>query len=55
MNDYSLFHRKTADSTIFVAFYVDDDLLTGTNMIEIKELKAFLHDKFKIKDLGRLH
>jgi len=30
-------------------------ILTGTNIFEIKELKAFLHDKFKIKDLGKLH
>ncbi|XP_070002142.1 secreted RxLR effector protein 161-like [Nicotiana tabacum] len=27
----------------------------GTNIEEIKELKAFLHDQFKIKDLGRLN
>jgi len=55
LNDYSLFHRKTANSTIFVAVYVDDVLLTGTDKIEVKELKTFLHDKFKIKDLGRMH
>ena len=55
LNDYSLFHKKSADSTIFVAVYVDDVILTGTSVAEIEELKIFLHDKFKIKDLGKLH
>lgn len=46
---------KTANSSVFVVVYVDDVLFTSTNMVEIKELKAFMHDKFKIKDLERLH
>uniref|UniRef100_M1ANG9 Integrase catalytic domain-containing protein n=1 Tax=Solanum tuberosum TaxID=4113 RepID=M1ANG9_SOLTU len=55
LNDYSLFHKKSENSSIFVAVYVDDVILTGTSDSEIEELKIFLHDKFKIKDLGRLH
>lgn len=55
MNYYALFHMKTANSSVFVVVYVDDVLFTSTNMVEIKELKAFMHDKFKIKDLERLH
>nr|XP_016494495.1 PREDICTED: uncharacterized mitochondrial protein AtMg00810-like [Nicotiana tabacum] len=55
MNDYSLFYKQHEDSVIYVAVYVDDVLFTGTNNKEICHLKVFLHDKFKIKDLGNLH
>lgn len=55
LNDYSLFHKKSTTSTIFVAVYVDDVILTGTCVSEIEELKTFLHDTFRIKDLGKLH
>ncbi|XP_070017624.1 uncharacterized mitochondrial protein AtMg00810-like [Nicotiana sylvestris] len=55
MYDYSLFYKKISKSTTYVAVYVDDVILIGTNKKEIEELKAFLHDSFKIKDLGKLH
>ena len=53
--DYSLFYRKKGSSTVFLGVYVDDIILTGTDSEEIVSLKNFLHDQFKIKDLGRLH
>lgn len=40
---------------MFVAVYVDDVILIGTDPEEITSLKTYLHDQFKIKDLGRLH
>ncbi|XP_075074851.1 uncharacterized protein LOC142162398 [Nicotiana tabacum] len=55
MHDYSLFYRKQNSSIVFIAVYVDDVLLIGTDSEEIDQLKAFLHDKFRIKDLGQLH
>jgi len=51
-NDYSLFHRKTDASAVFVAVYVDDILVTGNDDKEIHALEAYLDTTFKIKDLG---
>lgn len=53
--DYSLFYKKHGTSVVFVAVYVDDVLITRTNLQEVEALKAFLHDTFKIKDLEILH
>ena len=54
-NDYSLFIKR-ADSDITVAaVYVDDIVLTGTNIHAINSLKQHLHQIFSIKDLGILH
>ncbi|XP_042952146.1 uncharacterized mitochondrial protein AtMg00810-like [Carya illinoinensis] len=54
-NSYcSLFIKKTATSFITLLVYVDDVLLASDNLIEIQQLKIFLHDKFTIKDLGQL-
>ncbi|KAI3758794.1 hypothetical protein L6452_06366 [Arctium lappa] len=54
-NDYSLFLKKTASSFTIVAVYVDDVIVTGDTNSEIDNLKTFLHDTFKIKDLGQLN
>lgn len=54
-SDYSLFYRKNEKSLCFVVVYVDDVIITGTNMCDIQDLKRFLHYQFKIKDLGKLH
>ncbi|XP_075086252.1 uncharacterized protein LOC142168967 [Nicotiana tabacum] len=54
-NDHSLFCKKDGLLIVFVAVYVDDVILTDTDVEEIKALKVFLHDQFKIKDLGKLH
>jgi len=36
------------------SFYVDDIIITGPNVAIISSLKEFLHNQFKLKDLGRL-
>ncbi|XP_049394582.1 uncharacterized mitochondrial protein AtMg00810-like [Solanum stenotomum] len=51
----SLFLKRKGDSLVFVAIYVNDMIITGTDLEKINSLKFFLHDQFKIKDLGRLH
>ncbi|XP_018842683.2 uncharacterized mitochondrial protein AtMg00810-like [Juglans regia] len=52
--DCSLFIKKTATSFIALLVYVDDIILASDSLIEIQQLKIFLHDKFTIKDLGQL-
>ena len=42
-NDYSLFFKKTGDLIVFLAVYVDDILMTGTDTEEIQSLKTFLN------------
>lgn len=54
-SDYSLSCKRNDNSLVLVVVYVDDIILIGTDMKEIGFLKAFLHEKFRIKDLGRLY
>ena len=54
-NDYSLFFKKTENSAIFLGVYVDDIILTSNDEAEIMDLKQYLDQVFKIKDLGLVH
>lgn len=53
--DYSLFLKKHNNHLTIVAIYVDDILVTGSDMNEVQAFKATLHDQFTIKDLGLMH
>lgn len=55
MNDYSIFTRGSSSFLVILVVYVDDIILTGTDLAEIDALKFYLHDQFWIKDLGILH
>ena len=52
-NDYSLFIKKQDHHITLAAVYVDDIILTGTDLDSITNLKHHLHTTFSIKDLGR--
>ncbi|CAM8951474.1 unnamed protein product [Rhodiola kirilowii] len=54
LNDYSMFTLQAGNDFIILLVYVDDVLLTGTSLQLINSIKAFIHDKFRIKDLGNL-
>ena len=54
-SDYSLFYKRKGCSLVFVSIYVDNIIMTGTDIDDINSLKAFLNDQFKINDLGKLH
>nr|XP_016463726.1 PREDICTED: uncharacterized protein LOC107786726 [Nicotiana tabacum] len=55
LHDYSLFCKRTNSSTMYIDIYVDDVLIIGTDMEEVNQLKSFLHNTFKIKDMDKLH
>jgi hypothetical protein len=39
---------------VILCIYVDDILIFGTNLNVIKEVKKFLYNNFKMKDLGEV-
>ncbi|GJY90673.1 putative RNA-directed DNA polymerase [Tanacetum coccineum] len=54
MNDYSLFVKHDSNNILILLVYVDDIVITGSNLDEINKFKRFLASKFQIKDLGSL-
>jgi len=50
--DYSLFAKKDNQGVTVVLVYVDDMLITGSNLNHINQLKELLHFVFHMKDLG---
>jgi Reverse transcriptase (RNA-dependent DNA polymerase) len=52
--NHSLFSKINNGITIIVLVYVDDIIITGNDVTEIKKVKARLRKKFDIKNLGLL-
>lgn len=53
--DYSMFTLTKGTSFTIVLVYVDDILVTCTDVDEITTLKQFLDDQFSIKNFGHLN
>lgn len=49
-----MFIRRTNHGIILLLLYIDDMIITGDVFIDILELKQFLNQHFKMKDLGTL-
>ncbi|CAM8888782.1 unnamed protein product [Rhodiola kirilowii] len=54
LNDYSLFTMNKDGEFLILLVYVDDVIITGTSSSMIGKVKQYIHDLFKIKDLGIL-
>ena len=53
-SDYSLFTKKFNQSFIALLVYIDDTLIASNDVHAIEEVKMFLDQEFKLKDLGNL-
>lgn len=53
-HDHYLFTRQDASIVTLLVVYVDDIIITGDNEDSIATLKAFLHSKLELRDLGSL-
>jgi len=49
-----VYYRYGSGEGVILCIYVDDILIFGTNLNVIKEVKKFLYNNFKIKDLGEV-
>uniref|UniRef100_A0A803PPM4 Reverse transcriptase Ty1/copia-type domain-containing protein n=1 Tax=Cannabis sativa TaxID=3483 RepID=A0A803PPM4_CANSA len=54
-SDHSLFIQHTSSSMILILVYVDDIIITGSNLKKIAALIKALDLKFALKNLGNLH
>lgn len=50
----SLFLKQTKDSFTALLVYIDDVILTRTDLKVIQQIKSFLREAFQIKTLGPL-
>ncbi|GMI87263.1 cysteine-rich RLK (RECEPTOR-like protein kinase) 8 [Hibiscus trionum] len=52
--DHSLFVHGSGDNMVVLLVYVDDIILAGNNLEQLSTVRSFLHQNFKLKDLGTL-
>ena len=54
LSKYLLFTKGSDPFFVALLVYVDDIIIISPNVATITSLKEFLHNQFKLKDLGRL-
>ncbi|CAJ2642525.1 unnamed protein product [Trifolium pratense] len=54
MADHTLFYKRVGTDITLLIVYVDDMIVTGSNLHEIGELRDYLAKEFEMKDLGDL-
>jgi hypothetical protein len=53
--DSSLFLQQTTTGIVALLVYMDDIIITGSNITLIEDLQGSLNSEFHMKDLGHLH
>ena len=51
MTDYAKFRRSTPHGIVLLILYVDDMVITGSDLVAIASLKRHLQSEFEMKDL----
>ncbi|RVW87522.1 Retrovirus-related Pol polyprotein from transposon RE1 [Vitis vinifera] len=54
LSEFTLYFKKVCDETLVVSLYVDDLLVTGSNMKQIDNFKKEMKDVFEMIDLRRM-
>ena len=54
-SDSNLYVKNFGDEIFVIVLYVDDLIITGSQLISIQKLKESLKNEFEMKDLGLLH
>lgn len=55
INDAALYVKKTLEDILVVSLYVDDIIVTGSNMEKIEQFKKEMKSEFEMTDLGELN
>ena len=53
--DQAVFYRVEGESVMIIISHVDDLMLVGSTMKEIRKMKASLHSRLEISDLGEIN
>ena len=54
-SDNSLYIRSDSESLIVIILYVDDLVIRGEHLVDIKKVKSLLSEKFEMMDMKELH
>ena len=55
VSDPNLYVKNIGDDILIIVLYVDDLIITGSQLISIQKLKENLRKEFEMTDLGLLH
>ncbi|KAK8936658.1 hypothetical protein KSP39_PZI012187 [Platanthera zijinensis] len=52
LSDKCLYYRSMSNQTVIICLYVDDMLILGSDLAEVRDTKSALAKAFDMKDLG---
>ena len=54
LSDPRLYAKLDGDSVVIILFWIDDIIIAASNDQVMNNMKAYLSDRFKMKDMGKL-